>query len=442
MLRRKITERLEEWKNRDSRKPLIIEGARQVGKTFSVREFAKRKYSSFIEINFYENEDMKDVFEDSLDADTVLNSIKINRPGLKMTKGDTLIFLDEIQECPRAITALKFLAGNPDFDVIASGSALGIAYGMTSSFPVGYVDFIEMHSLDFEEFLWAIGIDDNIIKLLENFFHEQKKIPKAIHERMLDYIRQYIVIGGMPEVVNSFLEDRDYYLADSIQKAIIKGYINDIAHYARPEIKIKAEKCYRSIPFQLSKENHKFQYSKVEHKGTKRKFGTSIDWLINADMAVAVSNVSKVEYPLKGFAQTDNIRLYTNDIGLLTGTYDYSLKKAVLNDSNLDDPSESLVLKSAKGGLYEALACDILTKNGHETLCFFKNQYGTIEVEFIIEGNDGVIPIEIKAGRSRTQSLDRLLESDEIPYGYKFSSQNVGKSGKKITMPIYMMMFI
>ena len=442
MLKRKITDRLTSWKNRKYRKPLIIEGARQVGKTFSVRDFADREYDSFIELNFYENENLKSIFEDSLDARTVIEGIRFSMPQAEIKKGSTLLFLDEIQECPRAITSLKFLSALKEFDVIASGSALGMAYGMSTSFPVGYVEYLDMHSLDFEEFLWAMGVSPGMIENLKNYFTEVSAVPKAVHERMLQYLKQYLTIGGMPEIVSSFSQDGDWQRVDENQKMIIRSYVNDIAHYARPEIKIKAENCYRSIPHQLAKNNHKFQYSKVEKRGTKRKFESSLDWLVNSNMAIPVSNVSAIEYPLDSFTETDNIRLYPNDIGLLTGTYDISLKKAILSEQNLDSSSDNLVLKSAKGGLYEALAADILSKKGYRNLHFYRNRQATVELEFLIENSDGVIPIEVKAGKNRTKSLDRILESENIRYGYKFCSQNTGKTGKKITMPMYMMMFL
>ena len=258
---------------------------------------------------------------------------------------------------------------------------------------------------------------------------------------MMGYLRQYLSIGGMPEAVELFSATGDYLQTDVLLRNIYRSYITDIAHYAPPEIKVKAEKCYKSIPLQLSKENHKFQYKTIENKGTARKFETSIDWLTNAHFADAVQNMASVEIPLKAYAREDNFRLYMNDIGLLVSTYGYELKKSILEDNNLEEKAENLVLRVAKGGLYEALAADMLHKNGH-TLYFYRNESGTIEIVFFLENQDGIIPIEIKAGRRKSTSLDHILEQPNILYGYKMSSQNVGVFGKKITLPLYMLMFL
>ncbi len=441
VLKRKSLQFLLKWKNTPERKSLIVSGARQVGKTFLIRQFSKEAYASGIELNFLEDSALKGIFSGALDAETILTSIRLFRPEASIIPGKTLLFLDEVQECPEAITALKYLTPDPRVDVIASGSALGMAYRQVSSFPVGYVDFLDMYSLDFEEFLWALQIDETIIHTLHGYFDSRTAVPKAIHEKMMDLLHRYLVIGGMPEVVSAFAESGDYALADRLQREIYRAYMNDIAHYAPPQIRIKAESCYASIPNQLSKENHKFQYKTVEKGGTARKFETSIDWLVNAFVSVPVHNVSVVDFPLKAYVKEDNFRLYMNDIGLLISTYPYELKRALLEDRALDEGSPNFILKVAKGGIYEALAADLLIKKGY-TLYFFRNDTGSVEIEFLLEKADGIIPVEVKAGRSSTASLNRLLEQDNIPYGYKLASQNCGVSGKKITLPLYMLLFL
>ena len=430
-----------EWRNNPERKSLIVSGARQIGKTYLIRQFARECYQSLIELNFLEDSSLKDIFSGSLSSDAILANIRLFRPQVPYIPGETLLFLDEVQECPEAITALKFLSHDPRFDVIASGSALGMAYKQVSSFPVGFVDYYDMFSLDFEEFLWALQIDSSLILSLRGYFDTRTAVPKAFHEKMLDLLRRYIVIGGMPEVVAHFAETEDYPAADRLQRQIYRAYLNDIAHYAPPQIRIKAEKCYASIPNQLSKENHKFQYKLVEERGTARKFETSIDWLVNAYVAAPVLNVSVIEFPLKAYAKEDNFRLYMNDIGLLISTYPYELKRAVLEDKSTEEPPSNFMLKIAKGGIYEALAADLLMKKGYP-LYFFRNDTGSVEIEFLLENADGIIPVEIKAGRSATSSLNRILLQDHIPYGYKLASQNCGISGKKITLPLYMLMFL
>ncbi len=339
-----------------------------------------------------------------------------------------------------------FLAGREIFlltqdsrvDVVASGSALGMAYNRVRSYPVGSVEYLDMDALDFEEFLWAHGVEDAVVDLLRGYFLRREMVPPAIHETMLRYLRRYMVVGGMPEVVDKFFPERDYLAADEVQRRIYRDYLADIARFSSPDIKIKAEKCYQSIPLQLSKENHKFQYSVVEKKGTARKFESSLDWLLGANMAFAVTNVGFVEYPLKAHALEGNVRLYPNDIGLLMAAYDYGLKKALIEDGDFAEMPGNILLRTAKGGLYEALVAEMLTKAGHRELFFYRNEQGTAEMEFFLENTDGVVPVEVKAGRKASKSLANLLKKEDLPYGYKLASQNVGVQGKQVTLPLYM----
>lgn len=443
MLKRKITNNLIEWKEKSNHKSLILTGARQVGKTFIVRQFGKEQYKSFIEINFLEKPELKSIFEGNLDIETLKLNISVNLPGCNFIPGQTLLLLDEIQECPEAITSLKFWTQDSQYDVIGTGSALGIDYKRMSSFPVGYVEYVDMYSLDFEEFLWAINLDESIFTLLKKHFDTKERIPNAIHTKMLENLKLYMIIGGMPEVVNGYLNSHDISVVNDIQQNIYRDYLNDIAHYANADVKIKTEKCYKSIPLQLSKENHKFQYKLLEHKGTSRKYETSLDWLVNANLVRLAYNVSIIDFPLSSYKQEDNFRVYPTDIGMLFASFDFSVKKAILEDKNLEESSNNLIIKTAKGGLYEALAADILIKRGIKELIFYKDEKNTMELEFFITNQDGIIPVEIKAGRSKANSLGNLLaKRDDIPYGYKLSSQNIGVVDKKITLPLYMLLFI
>lgn len=440
MLKRKYTDYLIKWKEDRNKKPLVINGARQIGKTYLVQKFGE-SYESFIELNFIENPGLIDIFSGNLSAEEILTGIKLNMPGKKIINENTLVFLDEIQECPDAITALKFLAKDKRIDVIATGSALGMAYNRVTSFPVGSVEYMDMTAMDFKEFLWAIGIENDVIDDIKKYYDNKEPVPLGIHNAMKQYLAKYMVIGGMPEVVNRFIDDEDYYGADQIQKRIYRDYLADIARFAKPDIKIKAEACYKSIKNQLHKDNHKFQYGVVEKKGTARKFETSVDWILNANMALTVHNVSFVEYPLVDHAMSDNFRLYMSDIGLFVGTYDFSLKALILKDI-MDEKTDNIILKTAKGGLYEALVCDILYKNEHRDLYFYRNEAGTAELEFLYDSSNGVIPVEVKAGKSGTKTLNNILNKEDICVGYKLSAQNIGKSGKKITLPLYMAMFL
>ena len=250
-----------------------------------------------------------------------------------------------------------------------------------------------------------------------------------------------MVIGGMPEVVKTYIDTKNLKDVDDVQRRLYRDYIVDIAHYASPDIQIRAEKCYRSIPAQLTKENHKFQYSQVESKGTAPKFGDSIDWLINSYMLKPVYNVKRIEYPLEAYKEENNFRMYTTDIGLLMAGFDFALKKALIEDGAMEEKSMNIMLGTAKGGLYEALVADFLIKKDIERIYFYKDVKSTMELEFLITSEEGIVPVEVKAGRKKANSLNKILEAGICKYGFKLSSQNVGVIGNKITMPLYMLMF-
>ena len=441
MLKRTITDRLIDWKNTPDHRCLMVRGPRQVGKTFSITRFIETEYESHIVINFLENSSYKKIFSGDLDIKTILTNISLYVRDSKIIPGNCCLFLDEIQECPEAITALKFLAQSAELDVIASGSMLGIDYNRPVSYPVGSVEYIDMYALSFDEFLMAMGVSDEVNGKLEQCFIRKEQVPWAVHDKMMEYLRLYMVLGGMPEVINAYLRDYSIADADRKQREILEDYRYDIAHYASSDIKIKAERCYFSLPDQLLKDNHKFSYSVVEKGGTRRKYGSSLDWLTGAYLIKHVYNISGYEMPLSSLAMEDNFRVYTTDIGLLMGMYDYTLKEMILMPE--DEKTKLYNLnKHLKGSIYEALIADILIKNGHKELYFRKTEGSTFEIDFIIETRDGIVPIEVKAGNSRSKSLDNLLKRDEIPYGYKFMDSNVGVSEKKITMPLYMAKYI
>ena len=441
MLRRKITAELKKWKDDPEKKPLLIRGARQVGKTYIVREFGKG-YRSFIEINLIEHPEYKAIFSGDLDPDTLITAISGYIPSADIIPGETLLLLDEIQECPEALTSLKFWRSSRQMDVIATGSTLGIDFKEGNSFPVGFVKTVEMDSLDFEEYLWAIGIREQVIDTLRDCFVARREVPAALHSRMLKVLKEYLIIGGMPEVVQNFTETRDLKKADEIQRQIYFDYVSNIAHYAPADIKIRTERCYRSIPLQLAKENHKFQYRVVEKGSTASKYETCLDWLEKAYMITSVHHISSLAFPLNSVQENDYFRVYPTDIGLLIAAYPFLTKGALLQDNALEEKPANLSIGSAKGGLYEALAADLLRKRGYRELYFLKDQKSTREIEFFITNEDGIIPVEIKAGRNKANSLGHILENPLVPYGYKMSSQNVGVSGKRITLPIYMLMFL
>lgn len=429
MLRRKIYDKLLAWKNNKGKKDaILLRGVRQCGKTYIVREFGKREYKNFIEINFIERPDMQAVFSGNLDVDNMVQQIKLSMPGCQFIPGETLLFLDEIQDVPNARTSLKFWTQDGRFDCIASGSLLGMDYKNEVSIPVGYEQQLIMRTLDFEEFIWALGAEVNLKEMLAPYVDGAKRVPEAMHNSLNKYLQEYMVVGGLPEVVDTYIATKDFYQVHLLQEKILRDYQDDIAKYALNQDKIKAKQCFLSIPRQLSKENHKFQYSVVEKKATARKFTSSLDWLHNAGLIDFAYNVNSPRFPLKAHVKEDQFRVYLCDIGLLVAMYGYQLKIALLSDA-LEGP--------AKGGIYESLVADILAKRGEE-LYYYKKEDSTLEIEFILERDCKLVPVEVKARKGSTRSLNELLKMDNIERGYKLTAQNTGVVEKKITLPLYM----
>lgn len=439
MLKRKMYEQLLGWKNNKGKECLLIKGARQVGKTYLVREFAKAEYESFVEINFHMQSSLKVIFEGDKSAEEIYKRITANIPGVKLIPGKTLIFLDEIQKCANARTALKFLAEDGRYDVIASGSLLGLAYGKDAdkdveeveSVPVGYEKPLVMYSLDFEEFLWAYGYSSDTVEYLKNFFSSKEKIPFEVNEKFEAILNEYIVVGGMPEVVADFMEHKDFTRVQEIQDKILASYADDISQHAKGAEKVKVRKCYDSIPRQLAKENKKFKYSEVESKATARKFGDSIQWLRDANMAYICYNTTTPMLPLKAYEKDSEFKVYINDTGLLLALYGFATKQALLN-SNLKG--------FAKVGIYENFVAETLVKNGY-SLHYFKPNDNS-ELEFVIERNGEVVPIEVKAGNTATKSLNQFIENFSPSVAFKLISGNFGENEQKISLPHYLTMFV
>lgn len=439
MLKRKCYDKLLEWKNSPNKKCLLVKGARQVGKTYIIRSFGKKEYESYIEINFYTHPELKSIFSGGLTGEEVYKKITANFPGIKMIPGKTLVFLDEIQNCASARTSLKFLCEDGRFDVIASGSLLGLSYGRDAdkevekveSIPVGYEIPIMMYSLDFEEFLWAYGYTDEAISILREYYNKKEKVPETIHNKYEQLVREFIVVGGMPEVVADFMKHKDFNRVHEIQSRLISDYEDDIANHAKGVEKTKVRRCYDSIPNQLARENKKFKYSEVEKKSTAKKYGDSIQWLVDANMALSCVNLCIPNLPLKYNEKDNEFKLYVNDTGLLMALFGYDTKLAVLNNT---------LTGHAKGGIYENFVAETLIKKGY-TLHYFKPD-DEMELEFIIEKNGEVLPIEVKAGNTATKSLNRFIETYEPSIGYKIMVGNVGVVDKKFSLPHYMAMFI
>ena len=438
--RRKFYDWLMQWKATKHHECLLVKGARQIGKTFIVEKFGREQYESFIEFNFILDPEACAIFDGSLKADDLYRKISAYDATSRLLPGRTLIFLDEIQECANARTALKSLAQDGRYDVIASGSLLGIKYKnkkarerhVPRSIPVGFERQVTMHSLDFEEFLWARGVTEEAIGVLKGYYERKEIVPDAVNRRYADLLKEYMIVGGMPAVVKEYVEAGNFGPVQEEQEKILASYIDDIHKYADTTDIPKIEACYRAIPRLLAKENRKFKYAEVEKGGSERKYGTSVDWLCDAAFASRALNVTTAEVPLNAQVRDGWFKLYLSDIGMLMALYGTETKKLLFSGR---------LVGNAKGGLYENLLAGMFERKGL-SLHYFKNEDGTREVEFMLERDGGVVPVEVKASNGATISLDEVLDKPHVPYGYKFIDGNVGVSGKKITLPHYMAMFI
>ena len=376
MLKRKATKDIKKWVESKDKKCLVVQGARQTGKTYIIERFAEENYEEYVEINFKQMPSARDIFSGDFTIANMVMAMRFRFPEKKIAPGKTMIFLDEIQECQEALTSLKFWALDNRFDVIASGSLLGIDYKRASSYPVGYLDYLKMDGLDFEEFLWGMGITEDMIETLRGYLESRTAIPEAIHSQMMAYYRQYVAIGGMPEAVSKYADTRDFRDVDRIQRNLLQGYLYDIAHYATAEEKVKAEKCYLSLAKQLlDKENHKFQYKEVERGGRAQKYYSSIEWLFRADMVHICKRVTDIKFDLEDYARDDFSRAYTTDLSLLMAMKDFSLKQHIV---------ENTLEGNTKGGMYECAVADALYKKGHK-LYFYKNDTSHKEIDVIIQ---------------------------------------------------------
>lgn len=442
MLKRKVYSELLEWRGERKnglKKCLLIKGARQVGKSYIVKAFGKAEYRSFIYIDFFRQPNLKAIFNGELSADEIYKRMTANMPEIELIRGDTLIFLDEIQYCGNARTAIKFLADDMRYDVISSGSLLGLSYGdddddnveTPSSIPVGYERQIEMQSLDFEEFLWAYGYKEETIAELKGYVDNGEQIPESIHNRYEMLFREFMVVGGMPEVVADFAENKDFNRVARIQADILAEYQDDISKHAKGREKQYVRMCYDAVPKQLAREIKKFQYSTVEKGQTRRKFGGSIKWLKDANIVNACYNVREPYLPLMANADENQFKLYINDTGLLTRMYGTEIKLAILNNT---------IKGNAKGGIYENVIAECLVKRGY-ALYYYKPD-DSHEIEFIIEKNSGTVPVEVKAGNTASVSLNTFIKDFSPNIAYKLIGGRNGVNGVKYTLPHYMVMFL
>lgn len=438
MLKRKIYDYLLEWKKTKKNECLLVNGARQVGKTFIIEQFGKAEYKRYYYLNFIKNPEYKQIFEDSLEPAEIFKKMSLFLPNFNPSENNTLIFLDEIQRCPEARTALKFLALDHKYDVIASGSLLGIHYKNESnntqlvSIPVGYEHEIEMTSLDFEEFLWAIGVSEEAVQILKNCLKNESRIEDSIIEKYSKLITEYMVVGGMPEVVNTMIESSNFQKVYESQQKILSSYEDDIKMYAKNTDIPKISACYNSIPRQLSNEYTKFKFKAVEKNGSARKYENALDWLVDAGLIKQVFNVSTPLLPLKAYEIPEEFKIYATDIGLLTSMFGFETQVALLKNT-LKGP--------AKGGIYENLVFDILNKKQIH-LNYFRKDEGKQEIEFLFEKDGNVVPVEVKASRGKTISLNNFIDEYKPSFAFKLIDGNLGRDGHKITIPHFLSPFI
>ena len=430
-LRRKIDQFLDEWLQDENRKPLIIKGARQIGKTKTIEEFARRNNLSLIEINFVLNPEYKDIFDDGYDVDKIIKNITLKNPSLVFVPGKTLIFFDEIQKCINAATSLKSFKLDKRFDVICSGSLMGLSYKEIESVSTGHKTDYTMYSMDFEEFLWALGYKEQQINDLFKHMKDLKPLSDIEFKVYLDHFHEYLVLGGMPEVVKLFVEQKNYSGTLALQKQIIIDYEEDITKYAEGLDKTKILNVFRKIPVFLGQDNKKFKISKVAHGARNREYVGITDWLIDAGIVNVSYCLNDLALPLKGNYNPDNYRVYFMDTGLLVASLDEEASKDLRENKNFN---------TYKGAIYENIVADMLKKSGYD-LYFYMSEDSTIEVEFFVRDANNLIPIDVKARDGKIKSVINLInrkDIEDINYGIKFAEKNIGYKDNVYTFPYFM----
>ena len=428
-MQRKIDSYLKEWKSQEKHLPLIIRGARQIGKTYAIRKFGE-SYASFVEINFVDNPEYKDIFSDGYATDSVIQKISFRNPAFKFIPGETLIFFDELQEYPDCSTSLKFFAEDGRFDVICSGSMMGLNYRKISSNSVGYKIDYEMHSFDFEEYLWAKGYNEDFGE--EIFSHLKNLEPFADSEFKLlnDMFIEYAVLGGMPAVIKRFLEDGVYTNIPVLQKQLLLDYEEDITKYVEGLDKAKVRSVYRNIPVFLAKENKKFQVTKIAKNARTREYAPCMQWLKDAGIVHLCYCLYEASLPLKGNYDDSKFKVYFHDTGLLI---------ASLDEESMEDLRKNRNLGVYKGAVFENLVAQMLVAAGFE-LFYYRKENAQLEMDFFTRTADSLVPIEVKAKDGATASLNNLISYpsyEDVHFGIKLAQKNIGFNGRFYTIPYF-----
>ena len=438
MFRRKIEQTMLSWKQSQLRKPLVIKGCRQCGKTSSVLEFARKNYKYVVYLDFHEHKEYKAFFAGALDVDTIVLNMSMGLKGAKFVEGNTCIIFDEIQDCPNARSSLKFFSLDGRYDVICTGSLLGVNGYKTkeegeeerrASIPVGYEHIVTMYPMDFEEWLWVNGIEQQHIDYLVKCFRDEVPVMEAVHNRMRELLRLYIIVGGMPDAINTFVKSNNMNEVRTVQQNIVDNYKSDMLKYALQEDKAKIRECFDSIPSQLAKENKKFQYSTIRKNGRSRDYLGSLQWIEDAGIIHRCYNTSITELPLAGNMMRDCFKVYMADIGLLMGMLEKGTAWSVMQGDML----------AYKGAVYENLAADIFGKMGRKLYYFQKE--GGLELDFLIRHRGECCPIECKARNGNAKSLQTVMKNTDhyhVSHAIKLGDYNVGRKDQVLTLPFYM----
>ena len=432
MLRRKIQDALLAWKNTADHKPLIVKGCRQCGKTFSVLQFARENYAHTVYLNFFEDAAYASIFSGSLEVDHLIMMMSaLLGPEAVFEPGETVIVLDEIQDCPEARTALKFFKLDGRFDVIGTGSLLGVrGYGKEpKSVPVGYETVLDMFPLDFEEFLWANGITEPMIGLLRRCLNNETPVPEALHNRFRQLLLQYTVVGGMPAAVQLFVDSKHMGAVLQLQRDIVRSYEDDMIKYAEKKDKGRIAECFQSIPKQLAKENKKFQYAVVRKGATAAQYSGSLQWIEDAGIISRCYNLNLPELPLDGNAIEDVFKVYMKDTGLLISMLEEGTQFDVLQGK----------LYGYKGAIFENLVADFFAKMGRKLYYYHKDS--GLEIDFVIRWRGQCTLVEVKAATGNTKSAKTILNHPEkyhVDGCIKLGDYNVGRSERILTLPLYM----
>lgn len=433
MLKRKIDKYLEEWKASVDKKPLIVKGARQVGKTASIRCFGEKYYNNIVEINFALQPKYKQIFADGYEVDSIIKNITLLNPTLVFVPHETLLFFDELQEYPDCATSLKSFKQDGRYDVICSGSLMGLYYQQIESNSVGYKTDYEMYSLDFEEFLWAKGYDEHFINDLYQHMLELKPLSNMQMDVLGGLFSDYMILGGMPEVVNRYIESGQFSGLLQLQRQLLQDYEEDITKYAAGFDKAKVLAVYRHITTFLAAENKRFQVTKIAHGARNREYIGAVEWLANAGIINICYCLQTPSLPLKGNYDAKLYKVYYRDTGLLIASLDEEAQEDLRANRNFG---------TYKGAIFENIVADMLAKQGYD-LYYYRSESPSLEMDFFVRDAQSLIPVEVKAKDNATVSLNRLISSDkekydDIQYGIKLCNKNIGFNGKFYTFPYFL----